>query len=99
MEHTVVVHKGRISVMHLWHSGEIRGNPLACLSAYVLQLLRVGTILARVQECKRHHTRCNFVMIRYGGVGLDFVRESIMVCLSAHIMQKLFLTWPGNIET
>jgi len=46
-----------------------------------------------------HHVHCNFVVIRYGGVEEDLVRVSAIVCLSAHIMQKLFLIRPDNIET
>ena len=48
-ERTVGIHGDRISAKHLWHSEGIRGNLLACLSAYVLRFLRTGPTLARVE--------------------------------------------------
>ena len=45
-----------------------------------------------------YHVRCNFVVMRYGAMEADFVRVSTIVCLSAHIMQKLFLTRPDDIH-
>ena len=42
--------------------------------------------------------RCNFVVIRYGAIDADFVRVSTRVCRNAHIMQKPFLTRPGDIK-
>lgn len=48
-------------------------------------------------EVEDRHVHCNFVVIRYGVVETDLVRVSIIVCFSAHIMQKLFLIRPDNI--
>jgi len=52
------------------------------------------TLKRKSGEVEDRHIRCNFVVIRYGGA--DFVRVSTIVCLSAHIIQKLFLTRPNN---
>lgn len=49
------------------------------------------------KKAKVVHVRCNFVRIRYGGVGVNFVRESTIVCLSAHVMQNAFLSRPDVI--
>jgi hypothetical protein len=47
---------------------------------------------------KDTHARVNFVRMRYGGVEVDFVRESTIVCLSAQAMQNAFLIRPDNVE-
>ena len=97
-EHTVGIHVSRTSAKHLWRSGGIRENLLVCLSACVSQLLRTNVASACIEENRNRHVRCNFVVMRYGGVEADFVRVSTMVCLNAHIMQKLFLTRPDDIH-